>query len=317
MTSLVFNTYESESEAGYGTAARGLQRALFNYVDFFNGSQNILNFLQPRHFEYRDFTIGYTPWESTKLPNEWTEHIKRVDDMWTTASWLKPLFEEVRQSEVFVLPHGIDDEWVPIRHYREESRPFTFVHMGEPAVRKGGDIVLKAWHKAFKNNRDVKLIYKAKGHTANLLTVGLGGSENIEVIDNTYNRAEIWKLFALADCMVYPSRGEGFGFIPLEAMATGLPTIVTADHMGDRIAEYGIPLGKTKLVESNDQLQHPGEWLDHNISELVKKMNRVIDKFDQESQMAYINAKNIHEDFNWHKIGKMASDRIELMLNSK
>jgi len=43
------------------------------------------------------------------------------------------------------------------------------------------------------------------------------------------------QLLASADCFVFPSRGEGFGMTPLEAMATGLPTIVPNAH---GITEY-------------------------------------------------------------------------------
>jgi hypothetical protein len=35
-------------------------------------------------------------------------------------------------------------------------------------------------------------------------------------------------LLSLSNCFVYPSHGEGFGLQPLEAMATGLPTIAPA-----------------------------------------------------------------------------------------
>lgn len=46
-----------------------------------------------------------------------------------------------------------------------------------------------------------------------------------------YNRAELAQRMQAADVFVYPSvaeRGETFGVAPLEAMATGLPTVVSA-----------------------------------------------------------------------------------------
>lgn len=36
----------------------------------------------------------------------------------------------------------------------------------------------------------------------------------------------LWQLYANAQCLVYPSLSEGFGFPPLEAMASGCPAIV-------------------------------------------------------------------------------------------
>lgn len=320
MPSLVFNTYESQESAGYGVAASGLQDSLYEHVDFWNPSPNILNFLQPRHYQFRDFTIGYTPWESTVFPDEWIEPMKRVDDLWATALWLKPYFEDVSGREVFVLGHGIDKEWKPLRHHREEHRPFTFIHCGEPAVRKGGDIVLEAWHKAFRKRNDCKLVYRTKLDTGNARYTNTHGTwspssyENVEIISGEMSKAEIWQIYALSDCMVYPSRGEGFGFIPFESMACGLPTIYPLESMGDFSEKVGNRLTNSKLVTSEDQFQHPGLWLDHDIDEIIFQMENVIDDYEYECKKALLDANFIHEEYTWEKIGQTAFDRITKML---
>lgn len=55
------------------------------------------------------------------------------------------------------------------------------------------------------------------------------------VFTNYFNEAEKPDLYSLADVYVMPSRGEGFGFVFLEALASGVPTI-GSKHDGGREA---------------------------------------------------------------------------------
>ena len=49
----------------------------------------------------------------------------------------------------------------------------------------------------------------------------------VEYIDRSLTEAEMAGLYAACDCLVHPFRGEGFGLPVVEAMACGLPAIVT------------------------------------------------------------------------------------------
>ena len=48
------------------------------------------------------------------------------------------------------------------------------------------------------------------------------------IIEDEMTEEEIADLYAMADCYVSPYKGEGFNLPVLEAMASGLPVIVTA-----------------------------------------------------------------------------------------
>lgn len=317
---ITINTPEIARHTGYGRASAELASALERAgVRVISDSNIIINFCMPKDYEYRDITIGYTPWESTEVPKGWEEHLIAVDDLWTTSKWTATVFKQVAHRDAFVLHHGLNDTWRSKMHGPHEG-PFTFLHVGEPAVRKGGDIVLEAWHKAFRKS-GAKLIYKATGHPMARVK-DRGGSiiyspahlveDGGELINTVYSDEGMWDLYRRVDCLVYPTRGEGFGFIPLEAMASGLPTIVPNGGGTAEFAELANPLTKYMWSTAN-QVEHPGLWMDHNVDEVIATMRWVWNNYDYASKHAYANSTTVRETFNWDYIAEKFIDRVELV----
>lgn len=281
-------------------------------------SSVMLNFCMPPAYKYRDRTIGYTPWESTEVPESWIPGIKAVDELWATSSWVAEILGRYRDDKVHVVPHGIEDCWTPER--RKVKDKFTFLHIGEPAVRKGGDILLQAWHKAFSKRADMRLIYKCIKYPmcrvkdrSGSIVASPGMFDNVKVLSHVMTPQELHDLYLSAHCLVYPTRGEGFGLIPLEAMATGLPTIFPAQGGTRDFAKYSnYTIRNSMWVSSTEEIVHPGLWMDHSVDEVIDLMQSVLQNYTIASEDAYSSAKDIHHDYAWERIGGLASD---LLLN--
>ena len=69
----------------------------------------------------------------------------------------------------------------------------------------------------------------------------LGVTERVRFIGD-FEESEKADIYSLASVYVMPSRGEGFGFVFLEALASGLPAIGSR-HDGGREALLGGELG--------------------------------------------------------------------------
>lgn len=286
-------------------------------VEICPDSDVTLNFCMPPDYHVSKTTIGYTPWESTEVPRKWEMGLRFVDELWTTSSWVAEVFHQFRNDNIQVIPHGIEDCWKPLQHKRED-RPFTFLHVGEPAERKGGDMVLEAWYRAFKNRKDVKLIFKCikyptcrvKDRSGSIvLSPGMG--DNIEVYGQVFTQQELWNLYSSVDCLVYPTRGEGFGLIPFEAMASGLPTILPSQG-GTRDFSWlsELTLNHSMWVHSTEELIHPGLWMDHDVDELIHLMESAIDKHESFSEHAYQASHYIHDVYSWDSIGEKVEKRL-------
>lgn len=316
-----FNTMSIGPHTGYGNASRLLVEALkARGVEISPDADIVLNFCMPDRYKFGKYTIGYTPWESTTIPASWREPMMRVDDLWTTSSWTAKVFAmNLERHRPFVLPHGIEKCWKPNLRVGNIFNSFRFLHVGEPAIRKGGDIVLAAWHKAFRNRKDVRLTYKCQGYPAarvkdetGSIIASPGMIDNVDVITQDYTQEEMWLLYFRSHCLLYPTRGEGFGLIPFEAMATGLPTILPEQGGTCDFAGWSLYyLSNSTWVESTDQRIHPGLWMDHDLDELIAKMEYVVDHRERVWESAFQQSFGIHENYSWEKVADDCIGRIK------
>ena len=151
---------------GYGVAGFNMVRSLQKLghrVPFADKNCKIeIFFSQPDYWEWSNqfsYHIGYTPWESTGLPKGWLEQMNLADEVWTTSEIIRRWYTAAGVKNVKVYPHGIDPQWSPKK--RSVYEKMRFLHMGEPAPRKGGQMAVDAFRAAFGDNKDVELTVKA------------------------------------------------------------------------------------------------------------------------------------------------------------
>ncbi len=110
-----------------------------------------------------------------------------------------------------------------------------FLFVGGTIFRKGIDVLLAAFARAFRPADGVGLVIKDmgsksfyRGQTAEAQIAELcERGYPVEYIERDLSEAEMAGLYAACDCLVHPFRGEGFALPVVEAMACGLPVIVT------------------------------------------------------------------------------------------
>jgi glycosyltransferase involved in cell wall biosynthesis len=185
---------------------------------------------------HNDVRLIFTMFESDKIPEDWPEYLNMADEVLVPSKWAHDVF--LRSGvKTTVLPLGYNDRVfqfqqrrVPVQH----DEDFVFIHYDSFNIRKGFIEVFKAFTEEFKPTERVKLILKTV-HNRPPIPILPSEYPNIEVIKDVLTEQGLLDLLGRSHCMVYPSRGEGFGITPLEAMATGMPAIVPNAH---GISEY-------------------------------------------------------------------------------
>lgn len=309
---------------GFGVAGfnvvTSLQR-LGHTVPFASATAPVeIAFCQPDYSEWSNpdaYHIQYTPWESNELPPGWKEAFNdNCDEVWTPSPLIAQWYKEAGVIKpIHVYQHGIDHSWKPVR--RRDDGKIKFLHVGEPAPRKGGQMAMDTFRSTFGNREDVHLTIKAwtrsdirvkkNGHI-----IGLPHSlyKNVTTIYDELDPAEMIQLFNEHDVLVYPGWGEGFGLIPLQAMATGMPTICTeAWAPYNRFLEPDLSL-RSELVDSPWPHVHTGKMFKPNEYDLEDAMNAVVDDYDTYAGRAYRRAFRIHEAYDWDNLTRDAFAHI-------
>jgi len=190
-------------------------------------------------------TIAILPWEVGAPPRAWVQTVReRVDRVWVPSAYVRDGYvaSGMPPGIVDVVPNGVDLERFapdgPARPLDGPAAACTFLFVGGTIWRKGIDVLLAAWARAFGPDDDVRLVVKDfgvqtsyRGQTAGDDVRALAARDDVAPV--TYLTedlppAELPALYRAADVVVLPYRAEGFCLPALEAMACGVPVIHTA-----------------------------------------------------------------------------------------
>jgi glycosyltransferase involved in cell wall biosynthesis len=168
--------------------------------------------------------------------------LKAVDEVWAYTGYVKGVYVRsgMPAERVHIVPPGVDitlfhPERPPLA-LRTKKR-FKFLFVGGTIARKGFDVLLAAYLAAFRRQDDVCLVIKDMGGSSYYegqttqariaLHQAHPAAPEIEYLDDCLSTEQMAGLYRACDCLVHPYRGEGFGLPMAEAMASGLPVIVT------------------------------------------------------------------------------------------
>jgi glycosyltransferase involved in cell wall biosynthesis len=301
---------------GYGYATDCMIRSLKNlgYQIEANdpGADVEIWFDQPQFWNHQPgaYKIGYLPWESTQLLPGWAEKMNECDEIWTPSPIIADWFTRYSgiTRPVYVYLHGVEHSWRPVR--REPESTIKFLMVGAEATRKKGWDTVNAFRQAFPNRQDVSLTMKMVSSSWN----GIPRLGRVTYINEVYELRQLQNMFYAHDVYIYPSAGEGFGLTPLQAMATGMPTITVpawapyADHIDPKLA-----IG-AKLVKSPYEI-HPGKIWRPDFDDLIDNMRYAADNYDEIRDFATKQALLIHEEYDWDAITKEVFSALEKRLH--
>jgi glycosyltransferase involved in cell wall biosynthesis len=266
-----------------------------------------LAFFSNDKFEGRKIT--YTVFEQTNLNNH--PKLDTGDELWTASKWGQNILKN-HGIESKVVPEGVDPEiFNPTREPQpalEQFDVFKFLCIARSDPRKNLDVLIKAFLEEFKYDNDVALVMENLN-----INTQLYRDKKIIYINSSKRHEPLGRLYASCDAFVFPTKAEGWGLPVCEAMACGLPTIVTgysaitdfADNSNAYIIEH-------TMEDMKDEWGTDGTWANPDVMHLRHLMRHVYENREEAKEKGKIASKHILSNFTWEHAAKKALELLSL-----
>jgi len=170
--------------------------------------------------------------EVSKFNQRRLTHLASADEVIVTSEWAKSVLlnQGAPSSRIHVVPCGVDRK-IFNESNNKEAHKCVFFNCGKWEVRKGHDILHKAFKDAFGDNGEVELWMMTQNPFLNDQETNswrkLYGRPNVKMIDRVQYQHQLAEIMAQTYCGVFPARAEGWNLEALEMMACGKQVVIT------------------------------------------------------------------------------------------
>lgn len=282
--------------------------------------------------------VGFTMWETTKLPESWVKACNDMDAIFVPCEWNKKVFAESGvKVPLYVITPGIDESEVPeqvkIKDKKEDK--FYFYSIFQFIERKNPVGLIRAYFSEFSGNNDVALVLKTYRHARipNNQQLLLKEIDNIKkdlklthypeihLLTDFLSHDQMELLHKGNHCFVLPHRSEGVGLPHMNAMLYGNPTIATnfsgnVDFMNNENS-YLIPyqltptFGMSWFVPWYDGTMY---WAEPDLHALAKAMRHVYNNREEAFEKGSVGRKYIIDNFNSRKSADSLMSAVDSIL---
>lgn len=271
------------------------------------------------------------PWEFGGLPDEWVAPLSNeVDEVWCYTNFVRDsyLASGIPAEKLRVIPLGVDTRVFapegPSLGLRTQKRT-RLLFVGGTIERKGIDVLLDAYTATFTAADDVCLVIKSSGASTvyehNAIDDRIRAlaadplTAEIELVTEDLSREEIAALYRACDALVHPYRGEGFGLPIAEAMASGLPVVVTdygaARDFCDADSAFLIPATVVPVPAGGLTPNTAGYWwAEPDAAVLCEVLRRLVDDPIGARSKAARALQRVRSELSWDAAASVIEQRL-------
>lgn len=269
--------------------------------------------------------VMHTMYEAEPLPADWVTVLNRCGLVWSPSTYCRDLFRDAGvTTPIFVSGYGVDHEtFYPIERPSESVQaggPFRFLIWARGLVsRKNALLAARAFVAANLPADEAVLEVKVNEHFAADGMVFKDDSgrpfSNIHIRTGDWTDTELANWLRSGDCMIYLSAGEGFGLMPLEAMATGLP-VICAHNTG--MLDYLTPdnawlvptVGRAPAPSYTQRFGVASTWCKPDFDAAVELIRRAFYQRDEALKIGRRAAADVLANWSWEAAGRRALAEI-------
>lgn len=189
----------------------------------------------------RGLHVGMPIFEMNRFDSREEHHLDSLDKIFVCSKWAENVIKDAWK------PYGVNTHVVPlgvnrdIFHERkgifltDAPGPYRFLNIGKWEIRKGHDVLIEAFCRAFDKNDEVELwmmnhnpfLSEQQTKEWHSLYKNSKLGDKVKLIDRVKTNSEVADIMRNADCGVFPARAEGWNLELLEMMSCGKPVIAT------------------------------------------------------------------------------------------
>ena len=280
--------------------------------------------------------IGYTVWETSRLPNNWVSLCNQLDAILVPCSWNVDVFKSSGVSvPVIKVPHtinikdfNIDGEMERIDAIPQDK--YIFYSIFQWTARKNPVGLISAYLSEFRPSDKVCLVIKSYMENnsdedkTKVISAITEVRKSLQLM--TYNTAQIilvhgalsshgiMSLHNQGDCFVLPHRAEGWGVPIMEAMLFGKPAIATGFsgnmEFMNKDNSYLIDYNITPVSGMGKPTYHGWmDWAEPHICSIRNNMRHVYENQDRAKIMGEVGRQSLSR-LDWNEVGKLFVEAI-------
>lgn len=290
---------------------------------------NVFAQLGENYFKNR-YNIGYWFWELSEFPQKWFGSFRYFNEIWVASDFLLDSISKVSPIPVVKIPISVEFKTNRILNRQSlgiSDETFIFLHIFDGRSyfeRKNPFALIEAFKNAYTDFtcRNSLLILKISNAEANPQLYEKLKSDTtgmpVIILNDYFNRTQIYDLLALSDCYVSLHRSEGFGLPLAEAMYLGKPVIATAysGNMEFMTINNNFPI-KYKLVEIEKDVgpyEKGNVWADPDVDHAAELMRYVYQNRENGIKIGEIASEDVKNQLSPEMVAKMIRRRIERIL---
>lgn len=224
------------------------------------------------HHPTRGMRTGATFFELDRLRSEEVYQLNQLDLVFAFGAWAARVMSHSGVTSTIQEIHCSVDADVFAPRPLPEGETTVFVNAGKWEIRKGHDVLLSAFRKAFRPDDNVQLLMlcdnpflsreEDAGWVKHYKNHSL--SDKVTLVPRQSTHQGVAEVFAQAHCGVFPSRGEGWNMEAMELLSMGRHVIATAvtahlDYMNSRNAMLVTP-GPEEQAYDGKWFSGQGMW---------------------------------------------------------
>jgi len=277
-----------------------------------------------------DYRVGWTMMEVDKICERWVRACNAVDELWVpTPSQVEVFRSSGVEKPIHFVPLGIDTTrfnptFLPYIYHGEHN--FRFMSLAWWQIRKRWDLLTIAFAEEFCAQKEVGIIFKTmtaqpEGEAIDQIHSWVGHriDDQLALVEGALPWWELTMMLRACQAFVLPTSGEGWGCPPVQALACGLPVIVTdcqgpgetlRDNAGNPYpGVYFIPCSKEKTSVHHEYYEG-GNWWVCDIKDIRKAMREVYENYAHWKEQALIGAEMVRRDRSGLVMAQAVKDRL-------